>query len=148
MRLIKKEPIEPLYLAYLATQSSAQHNDNINWSIAVSFWVLISALLAFVSLNFFQNKIDILILLASLIGSVLCFVALKYSIKYNERINKKYELLKEIEGKIEEKTNCEFFKQHRIIQKRKRKITDYQIICCVGILYFALVFLMSIFYYF
>lgn len=88
---------EVLLLEYQAAQESAQHHDNLVWTVTALIWGGMLVLFGFVLGNLDNASLRLILILLSIIGIVLTIAVLVFTLQYNSVTRQKYQRCKTIE---------------------------------------------------
>ena len=88
---------EALLVEYQAAQESAQHHDNLVWTVTALIWGGMLVLFGFVLGNLDNVNLRFILILLSIIGVALTIVALVFTLQYNSVMRQKYQRCKTIE---------------------------------------------------
>ncbi|EMV0269109.1 hypothetical protein ACP43V_13325 [Vibrio genomosp. F10 str. 9ZC157] len=100
MKRFRRAENENKLLEYEMAQNSAEHHDNLVWSVSTLTWGVSSVLLGFVLNNIAENKLGIVILLFCLIGIFLILCSWLFARQFRSIRNQKYRRCKELEREL------------------------------------------------
>ena len=95
------ENYESKMLEYQMTQASAEHHDNLVWSVSTLTWGISSILLGFVLNNISKGSLGIVVLLFCLIGIFLILCSWLFARQFRDLRNQKYARCKELESELD-----------------------------------------------
>jgi len=88
---------EVLLVEYQAAQESAQHHDNLVWTLTALIWGGMLVLFGFVLGNLDNASLRLILILLSIIGIALTIAVLVFTLQYNSVMRQKYQRCKTIE---------------------------------------------------
>ena len=88
---------EVLLVEYQAAQESAQHHDNLVWTVTALIWGGMLVLFGFVLGNLDNSSLRLILILLSIIGVALTIAVLVFTLQYNSVTRQKYQRCKTIE---------------------------------------------------
>jgi hypothetical protein len=91
---------EVLLVEYQAAQASAQHNDNLVWTITGIIWGGMLVLFGFVLGNLHNSDLKIILTLLSILGISLTIAVWRFAFQLNSVMKQKYERCKNIEKQL------------------------------------------------
>ncbi len=100
MKRFKRVNNENKLLEYEMAQNSAEHHDNLVWSVSTLTWGVSSVLLGFVLNNITDNELGVVILLFCLIGVFLILCSWLFARQFRSIRNQKYVRCKELEAEL------------------------------------------------
>jgi len=122
MKPYSETKYESKLLEYQMAQLSAEHHDNLVWSVSTLTWGVSSVLLGFVLNNITKNSLGLVVLMFCLIGIFLILCSWSFARQFRNLRNQKYKRCKELETELG-------ILQHTIIQyKNGSQTTMYSII--------------------
>ncbi len=92
--------IENKLTEYEMAQNSAEHHDNLVWSVSTLNWGVSSVLLGFVLNNITESSLGIVVLLFCLIGIFLILCSWLFARQFRSIRNQKYKRCKELEKEL------------------------------------------------
>ncbi|MEH6785175.1 MAG: LapA family protein [Alcanivorax jadensis] len=92
--------IENKLTEYEMAQNSAEHHDNLVWSVSTLNWGVSSVLLGFVLNNITESSLGIVVLLFCLIGVFLILCSWLFARQFRSIRNQKYKRCKELEKEL------------------------------------------------
>lgn len=135
MKQYTKTKFESKLLEYEMAQSSAEHHDNLVWSVSTLTWGVSSVLLGFVLNNISKNSLGITVLLFCLIGIFLILCSWSFARQFRDLRNQKYNRCKQLELELG-------INQHRMIKyKNGSQTTMYSIIMILFLITWSVVFI-------
>lgn len=93
-------PNENKLMEYQMAQESAQHHDNLVWTVSTLTWGVSSVLLGFVLNNIEENSLNSVILLFCLIGVFLIICSWMFARQFRNIRNQKYRRCKVLESQL------------------------------------------------
>jgi hypothetical protein len=93
-------PNESKLMEYQMAQESAQHHDNLVWTVSTLTWGVSSVLLGFVLNNVEENTLNYVILLFCLIGIFLIICSWMFARQFRNIRNQKYRRCKVLEREL------------------------------------------------
>lgn len=93
-------PNESKLMEYQMAQESAQHHDNLVWTVSTLTWGVSSVLLGFVLNNVEENTLNYVILLFCLIGIFLIICSWMFARQFRNIRNQKYRRCKALEREL------------------------------------------------
>ena len=100
MRLFTKTKYESKLLEYEMAQNSAEHHDNLVWSVSTITWGVSSVLLGFVLNNITKDSLGVVVLLFCLIGIFLILCSWLFARQFRDLRNQKYKRCKKLEAEL------------------------------------------------
>ncbi|MBA6373543.1 hypothetical protein H4J56_19210 [Colwellia sp. BRX8-4] len=97
MQLFTKNRYESKLLEYEMAQNSAEHHDNLVWSVSTLTWGVSSVLLGFVLNNISKDSLGVVVLLFCLIGIFLILCSWLFARQFRDLRNQKYVRCKKLE---------------------------------------------------
>ena len=88
---------EVLLVEYQAAQESAQHHDNLVWTVTALIWGGMLVLFGFILGNLNNASLRLILILLSIVGITLTIVACVFTVQYNSVMRQKYQRCKDIE---------------------------------------------------
>jgi len=88
---------EILLVEYQAAQESAQHHDNLVWTVTALIWGGMLVLFGFILGNLDNASLRLILILLSIIGIALTIAVLVFTLQYNSVTRQKYQRCKTIE---------------------------------------------------
>ena len=88
---------EVLLVEYQAAQESAQHHDNLIWTVTALIWGGMLVLFGFILGNLDNANLRFILILLSIIGIALTIAVLVFTLQYNSVTRQKYQRCKTIE---------------------------------------------------
>jgi len=88
---------EVLLVEYQAAQESAQHHDNLVWTVTALIWGGMLVLFGFILGNLDNTSLRLILILLSIIGITLTIAILVFTLQYNSVTRQKYQRCKTIE---------------------------------------------------
>lgn len=88
---------EVLLVEYQAAQESAQHHDNLVWTVTALIWGGMLVLFGFIIGNLDNASLRLILILLSIIGIALTIAVLVFMLQYNSVKRQKYQRCKTIE---------------------------------------------------
>ena len=88
---------EVLLVEYQAAQESAQHHDNLVWTVTALIWGGMLVLFGFILGNLDNTSLRLILILLSIIGIALTIAVLVFTFQYNSVMRQKYQRCKTIE---------------------------------------------------
>jgi len=88
---------EVLLVEYQAAQESAQHHDNLVWTVTALIWGGMLVLFGFILGNLDNASLRLILILLSIIGIALTMAVLVFTLQYNSVTRQKYQRCKTIE---------------------------------------------------
>ncbi len=88
---------EVLLVEYQAAQESAQHHDNLVWTVTALIWGGMLVLFGFILGNLDNASLRLILILLSIIGTALTIAVLVFTLQYNSVTRQKYQRCKTIE---------------------------------------------------
>jgi len=88
---------EVLLVEYQAAQESAQHHDNLVWTVTALIWGGMLVLFGFILGNLDNASLRLILILLSIIGIALTIAVLVFTLQYNSVTRQKYKRCKTIE---------------------------------------------------
>ena len=88
---------EVLLVEYQAAQESAQHHDNLVWTVTALIWGGMLVLFGFILGNLDNASLRLILILLSIIGIALTIAVLVFTLQYNSVTRQKYQRCKTIE---------------------------------------------------
>lgn len=88
---------EVLLVEYQAAQESAQHHDNLVWTVTALIWGGMLVLFGFVLGNLDNVSLRLILILLSIIGITLTIAVLVFMLQFNSVMRQKYQRCKTIE---------------------------------------------------
>lgn len=95
--ILMKNDKEVLLVEYQAAQESAQHHDNLIWTVTAIIWGGMLVLFGFVLGNLANANLQLILTLLSIIGLVLTIAVLVFVLQFNLVMRQKYQRCKTIE---------------------------------------------------
>jgi len=92
-----KKDKEVLLVEYQAAQESAQHHDNLIWTVTALIWGGMLVLFGFILGNLDNTSLRLILILLSIIGIALTIAVLVFTLQYNSVTRQKYQRCKTIE---------------------------------------------------
>ena len=93
-------PTDSKLMEYQMAQESAQHHDNLVWTVSTLTWGVSSVLLGFVLNNVEDKSLNYVILLFCLIGIFLIVCSWKFARQFRQIRNQKYKRCKVLESEL------------------------------------------------
>jgi 1,4-dihydroxy-2-naphthoate octaprenyltransferase len=133
MKRYMKTKYESKLLEYEMAQASAEHHDNLVWSVSTLTWGVSSVLLGFVLNNITKNSLGVVVLMFCLIGIFLILCSWSFARQFRDLRNQKYKRCKELELELG-------IIQHTVIKyKNGSQTTMYSIIMILFLITWSVV---------
>lgn len=88
---------EALLVEYQAAQESAQHHDNLVWTVTTILWSATLVLFGFVLGSLDKSNLRLILIFLSILGIALAIAVWGFALQYNSVKRQKYRRCKEIE---------------------------------------------------